>query len=365
MLKLARIALLSTLALSSCVSYAAEPSASCPRLAVSLADVDRKFNPGHYVAVSRAEAGNLVTAAQTPGISGVQRRYRWSQLEPTPGVYDLRIIEADLTVAARAGVQLIALLEDKSFDGTKPTPPYLHGEHTLQAKRGHVAKRWDPYVLDRLIRLTEAIGQRFDCDPNFEGIALQETALSMDPADLRAAGYTADKYRDALIRLLQGATAGLQRSRVFWYMNFLPGGQQYLDDIAKAIAGTGVVMGGPDILPDNEALAQRVYPLYDRFEGQLKLFGSMQHDSYRHPRGKATPGLGKPEFWSMEELFLFARDRLHVNYVIWEYRTKRTPPDGRDWSEARDVIARYPELRLRQTGSKRSMQRGVTRSEHA
>lgn len=364
MLDLIRLALCFALAIPCVTGHAAQPSASCPRLAASLADDDRKFNPGHYIAVSKAEAGNLAAAARTPGISGVQRRYRWVQLEPSPGVYDFRSLESDLAVAARSGVQLVALIEDKTFDGTKPTPSYLE-EHTLQGKRGYVANRWDPYVVDRLLRLTEAIGRRFDCDPNFEGIGFQETALGLDPAALRAAGYTADGYRDSLIKLLQGATAGLQRSRVFWYMNFLPGGQQYLDDIARSVVGTGVVMGGPDILPDNAALAQRVYPLYERFDGRLKLFGSMQHDSYRHPRGKAIPGSVKPEFWSMEDLFLFARDRLHVSYVMWEYRTKRTPPDARDWSEARDVIARYPELRLQQTGSKRSMQRGVTTSEDA
>ena len=55
------------------------------------------------------------------------------------------------------------------------------------------------------------------------------------------------------------------RSRVFWYMNFLPGRQDYIGDIASALVGTGVVMGGPDVLPDNPALARRVYPFYDKF----------------------------------------------------------------------------------------------------
>ena len=41
-------------------------------------------------------------------------------------------------------------------------------------------------------------------------------------------------------------------------------------------------------------------------------------------------------------MFLFARDRLHVDYLFWEYRTKRQPADSRDWNDAREVIARYP-----------------------
>lgn len=331
-------------------------TAACPAPRSAVPEAARKFHPGHYIAVGRGESGNLRTAAATPGISGLQRRYRWSQLEPERDRYDLSSMAADLRVASATGVQLVAMIEDKTFDGTVPTPAYLQdGEHTLNGPRGSVAVRWDPYVVDRLTRLVAAIGARFDCDPRFEGVALQESALGLDPAKLRAAGYTPEKYRDALIRTLRGAAAGVPRSRVFWYMNFLPGNQQYLDDIARAVIGSGVVMGGPDVLPENAALQQRVYPIYSRFQGRLKLFGSMQHDSFRHPRGQgglnAATQPGPPELWSMEDLYAYARDDLHVDYVFWEYRTRRIPPDSRDWSEARDVIGRHPELRARQTAS--------------
>lgn len=337
-------------------AVALESSADCKPLQSPVPEAQRKFHPGHYVAVGRIEARNLRAAAATPGISGVQRRYRWAQLEPEQGRYDLSAIVHDLRIASAAGVQLVAMIEDKTFDGTVPTPAYLRDDgHTLHGPRGGIAARWDPVVVDRFTKLMAAIGASFDCHPHFEGVALQETALSLDPATLRAAGYSADKYRDALIRILRATAAGVPRSRVFWYMNFLPGNQGYLDDIALAVVGTGVVMGGPDILPENSALAQRVYPIYSRFEGRLKLFGSMQHDSYRHPRGargfNAATKARSDELWSMEELFVFARDELHVDYVFWEYRTRRTPPDSRDWNEARDVIARHPELRTKRVGT--------------
>lgn len=333
-----------------------DAAVECSPLAAPVPAAQRKFHPGHYVAVGRVEAGNLRFAAATPGISGVQRRYRWAQLEPEQGRYDLTAIAQDLRIASAAGVQLVAMVEDKTFDGTVPTPGYLQdGEHTLRGPRGSVAARWNPLVVDRFTQLIAAIGARFDCDPSFEGIALQETALSLDPGTLRTAGYSAEKYRDSLIRILRGAAAGVPRSRVFWYMNFLPGNQGYLDDIALAVVGTGVVMGGPDILPENSALAQRVYPIYRRFHGRLPLFGSMQHDSYRHPRGAVGPDAAaksRPDdLWSMEELFVFARDELHVDYVFWEYRTRRSPPHSRDWNEAREVIARHPELRARRAGA--------------
>ena len=322
-----------------------EAGAAPCRATAPLAESKRKFHPGHYVTIGRGELrkGANVTSAIGEGVTGVQLRYRWSDLESEKDQYVLAPIERDLAAAERAGLQLIAVIEDKSFDGELPTPVYLQTDHTMRGKRGFTAVRWDPVVVERLGRLVAKIGAAFDCHPNFEGVAFQETALSVGEDELQRNGYSPEKYRDSLESLLRAATRSLPRSRVFWYMNFLPGKQEYLADIAEKVVGTGVVMGGPDILPDNEALARRTYPLYQRFSPRMKLFGSMQNDSYRHPRSARAPG--GDDYWSMEELFLYARDRLHVDYVFWEYRARRRAADVRDWAEARDVIARHPDFR--------------------
>lgn len=317
--------------------------AECPAAAPQK-ESERKYHPGHYVTIGRHElrSGVNVNAVLGEGVTGIQLRYRWSDLERERDRYDFTQIRRDLDTVAKNGLQLVAVIEDKSFNGEMPTPAYLQDGYTLRGKRGYTAKRWDPFVVDRMGRLVAALGAEFDCHPNLEGIAFQETALSVDDSVLHANGYTPQAYRDALQRQLRAATASLPRSRVFWYMNFLPGQQEYIGEIAAGLVGSGLVMGGPDILPDNDALARRSYPLYERFRGQMKLFGSMQPDSYRHPRKAAASG---DDFWSMEELFVFARDRLHVDYVFWEYRARRQPSNSRDWTEAREVIARHPSFR--------------------
>ena len=309
-----------------------------------LPDAQRKFHPGHYVAIGRAEARKGVRDVKTQGVTGIQLRYRWADLEPDRGRYDFSSIASDLDAAQRAGLQLVVLIEDKTFDYQMPTPGYLHDKHTVPTRnRGYMALRWDPEVNEGLKQLVASLGAQFDCDPHFEGVAFQETAVSLDDAKLSEYGYTPEKYRDSITGLLRSATRSLPTSRVFWYMNFLPRKQQYLGDIAQDMIGTGVVMGGPDVLPENQALARRVYPFYDKFSGRLKLFGSMQHNSYREPRSSG-PADGSP-YWSMEDMFVFARDRLHVDYLFWDYRTKRQPSDSRDWNDAREVIARNPTLR--------------------
>ncbi len=322
---------------------AAGPS-SCTAPTTPTSESQRKFHPGHYVSVGRAELPEGLASVLSPGITGVQMRYRWAELEPEEGQYNFALIARDLDAARRANTQLVAMIEDKSFGAEAPTPAYLQSKYTARnGNQGYTAVRWDPYVNDRLKLLVAKLGAQFDCDPHFEGVAFQETSLGLDDSELGATGYTPEKYRDALIGLLRSAAASLPTSRVFWYMNFLPRNQRYIGEVATAVIGTGVVMGGPDVLPDNPGLSKRVYPFYDEFRGRLKLFNSMQHNSYRHRHGGGEgKANGGGNYWSMEDLYQFARDKLHVDYLFWDYHPKRVPPDSHDWSDAREVIARHP-----------------------
>ena len=50
--------------------------------------------------------------------------------------------------------------------------------------------------------------------------------------------------------------------------------------IASAVAPLRVLMGGPDVRPDNPKLLSRAYPFYDEFDGQMRLFGQVQAVCY-------------------------------------------------------------------------------------
>jgi hypothetical protein len=300
-----------------------------------------KFHPGHYAALNRGDDAGILQALLQTGIRGIQKRYTWAQLETAPNRYDFSAIEADLAAASGLGLQLVAFIEDKSFTGEKPTPAYLHDGFTLahHDDRGWIAKRWDPFVVERFARLLSALGARFDPHPGFEGIALQESALSLSALTLRTQDYSARAYRDALVDTLLAARRAMPHSQVFWYMNFLPGGQVLLVDIARTVAPYRIAMGGPDVLPDQTALRKLSYPIYRRFQGDMTLFGSMQFASYSHPRADGADG---ERYWSMEELFLFARDELRVDYLFWNRKHWQRPEGSRDWNDALAVIRKHP-----------------------
>jgi len=301
---------------------------------------NRKLHEGHWIVMGRgADSQKLMQDAVQPGVVGVVKRYTWRLLEPTQGNYDFSILASDLSWAAANGMYLIMIIEDKTFVVERPDPAYLDSLTPRNRAGGYTMVRWNPTVVSRFNALVKAIGAQFDSNKNFEGIATQETSLGFDSTTLKAFGYTPEKYRDAYINMLTTATQSLPTSRVFWLMNFLVGGQDYIAQIAAAVENKGVVMGGPDVWPDNKSLESKVYPLYTQFNGKMPLFGQVENVCYSEPH--MTPGF-KTKYWTMPELFNYARNQMHVNYMFWVRVTQPSPSDGYTWDDALPVIAANP-----------------------
>lgn len=297
----------------------------------------RKFHVGHYIVLGRgADTQSIMADALRPGVVGLVKRYTWRSLETAQGVYNFAEVKSDLAWCAAHGMRMIMIIEDKTFTLEKPGPAYLDKYDTRNRAGGYTVVRWNPTVVTRFNALTKALGVAFDKNANFEGIATQETALGLDSPVLKTFGYTPEKYRDALISMLGTAATNLPTSRVFWLMNFLVGNQSYIGNIASAVAAKGVVMGGPDVWPDNKSLQSKVYPLYTQFSGKMPLFGQVENVCYSEPH--MTSGF-KTKYWTMTELFNYARTKMHVNYMFWVRVTKPTPADAYDWTDALPVIA--------------------------
>jgi hypothetical protein len=301
----------------------------------------RKYHPGHYIALLRdrgSRTQEVMTASIKPGVVGMSKRYTWRSLEPTLGNYNFSEIKSDLNWAAAYGMRLVVMIEDKTFVLERPTPAYLDKYTPRNRAGGFTVVRWSPYVVGRFNALVRALGARFDSHRNFEGIATQETSLGFDAGILDAYGFTPEKYRDAYINMLTSAANSLPTSRVFWYMNFFPRKQEYIGSIASAVAGKGVIMGGPDVLPDSKALVTRAYPFYDQFRYKMPLFAQVEDICYRHPH--ATSGYST-KYWTMPEQFRYARDKLHVDYMFWVRITKREPAGSYAWLDALPVVSNH------------------------
>ena len=326
----------------------------------SAAETQGKYNPGHYVALEAGAKLETFPHLDEPAIRGFNIRYMWATLEPEEGRYDFSVIRRDLAVAAKHGRQLVAFLIDKSFGekAPNPIPVHMRGHALTNLTGGLSAKKWDQRVVEREIALSRALAKEFDSDPNFEGIAWQESAPSVPSDQLTANGYTPELFRDSLIQLLKGSSEAFPRSWVFWYQNFLPGKNEYLAEIAQAVLPYRVVLGGPDILPYRTALLPN-YKLYDVFQGKMKLSSSAQADSYRHHKADTSNGAkrvfhsgAKPihpgGYVTMQQIFEYGRDRMHLNYIFWSYvkfvSTKQYPGDPKPFvfDDTLEVIRRNP-----------------------
>lgn len=300
---------------------------------------NRKFHPGHYVAMLHTHRSHsYMKDALRPGVRGILKRYRWRQLEPRAGVYDFGELKSDLDWAAANNVQLIAMIEDKTFKLERPTPAYLDAYTLRNRAGGYTVLRWNPYVVQRWNTLVKALG-RFDSHPAFEGIATQETSLGFPGTVLKANGYTPEKYRDAYINMLTSASQSLPTSRVIWYQNFFAGNQSYIGRIAEAVASKGVVMGNPDVLPDNRNLVSKSYPFFTQMKGRMPLLAQVEPVCYSAPH--LTSGYST-KYWTMPELFRYARDNMHANYVVWVRMPKPIPWDSYAFPDAVPVIKNNP-----------------------
>ena len=309
----------------------------------------KKYNPGHYIDLLRYMTAsdwsdNYITDTMRAGVTGVQVRYYWRDLETAPGVYDFSRIQHDLELLSSQGMHMIVFPLDKTFAGAQlpqPLPDYLAGYSLPNNKGGYTAERWRPYVIDRWLKLMQAMGKQFDSNPYFEGLATEESSLSLDTAVLTANGYTPENYRDTLIDMLQRTADAFPTSRVFWTMNFFPMRQDYIAQVASAVAPAGVIMGGPDILPDDSSISRLAYPFYDQFQGTMPLFCTVMPNSYKHlHKDTSYP----TQYWTMQELFEFGRDELHLNYVMWT--SVPGSSTAFDTYDAYPVIERNPAFNL-------------------
>ena len=301
---------------------------------------NRKFHTGHWIVMGRgADSQTLMQQVIKPGVVGVAKRYTWRSLEPTEGHYDFSVLASDLNWAAANGMRLIMIIEDKTFVMERPDPAYLDSLTPRNRTGGYTVVRWNPTVVTRFNALTKALGAQFDSNKNFEGIATQETSLGLDSQTLHAFGYTPEKYRDSYINILTTATKNMPTSRVFWLMNFFVGNQDYIASIANAVAKTGVVMGGPDVWPDNKSLQNQVYPYYSQFSGKIPLFGQVENVCYSEPH---MTGGYRTKYWTMPELFNYAKSDMHVDYMFWVRVTQASPSDAYTWDDALPVIATNP-----------------------
>lgn len=287
--------------------------------------------PGNYVFFAhehhRIAEPSFLTHEQ---VVGAQLKYMWRALEPERDRYDLQPLREHLAFLQRHGKRLFVQLQDVTFSETIPVPDYVRSDVGFgggAARRyegddestarvdGWVARRWDPAVRARFIKLLEVLGKEFD--GRIEGLVIPETAIGFENPKLHPAGFTYESYAEGMREIMTAARRAFPRSCVIVYANFMPGewlpenDKGYLRAIYAHADSIGVGVGGPDLRPHRRGQQRHSYPLIaGRRQGVVA--GVAVQDGNLEDK---NPDTGTRV--TVAELYRFATEHLRLDYIFW------------------------------------------------
>lgn len=291
--------------------------------------------PAHFVFVNRDRARiHEPWLLETPGLSGVEIKYTWKELEPERDRYSFAHVLEDLAFLESHGKRLVLQLQDATFDERINVPGYLLADTTfhggaarkfeaeadvdsLARFEGWIARRWDPVVQDRFARLLASLGRQLD--GRLEALVLPETAVEFGGGPSHVpAGFTPGRYLDGIRAQMRAARAAFPRSRVLQYANFMPGewlpknDHGYLRAVYAYADSIGVGVGGPDLIPVRREFRAHSYPLIAARRRERVPAGLAVQDGNLAATDPVTH-----EPVSVARLASFAADSLRLDYVFW------------------------------------------------
>ena len=280
----------------------------------------KKWHPGHYLS-----AGWGVRTSQTswvlsrikdnPNLKGIATTHRWAELEPQKGVYNFANIESNLAMAKAANKRLMIQIIDRWWGVPTCVPEYLRsdpiykgGQSLFLNPNGSVnacnALRFVPEVQSRLMALYTALGKRFNNDPNFEAVYVQEDGLYLKGSNM--GGYTPRGYTDQQKRGMDALAAAFPNTQVFKFLSWGVNTGELFEYAYKL----GLGVGGPDLLPNNATFST---PYYSQYAGRMPLHISVQHpkvELYTKDQGGTVEGL--------YDYGVTNPKGLNTNYIVWD-----------------------------------------------
>ncbi len=296
--------------------------------ATSAAAQGIKWHPGHYVMFgvddSRAQVlRNIDEIGAVSAIKGVEVRIRWYDLETSEGVYDFADIDAYLArlKAQPTRKQLVVRVIDRKFytnSSSDIVPNYLssstYNGGVVRSKTGYVARLWEQPVMDRLIALHSAIGKRYDGDVRFEGLATEETTLSLN--EPFPVGYSNAALVAQYSRLAAAVRLAAPRSNFFLYTNWI-GSAGLMDDLMLELVADRGAAGGSNVFPGTTTLGQKVWTgdYGADYRWILALSSSVE--------------AGELSDYTPKQISDWAYNVLHLHYMFWVRNTWAGPATSR------------------------------------
>ena len=293
------------------------------------------YNPGYYLTVGQSKEEPAIVFGVlkdlSPDWKGGKRIYRWVDLEPRKGVYDFSRIEADLAYLRSINKELFIQLFYTQFNGNgKPQVPnymwndpqygcgtkvdgtikYYGSFQRNTGTGGWIPCYWNRKLRERIAALYTALGERFSNEPNFEGIAIDETAADFYAAQQQT-GYDLNELLETFKAKALAARQSFPDKVVMQHINFAA---YSLADFAAWLAQNNIGIGGPDVYLSNRVLLENTYPLYLKYHNHVVTGQDVQWQNYV----QRNTFLGRTN--TPEELLLGAIKETNPRYIFWQRR---------------------------------------------
>lgn len=304
--------------------------------ATSVVNDSVKWHPGHYYTLMSSGKDNprylddvYSELKATPALRGVQIRYFWKELETDEDVYDFTAIDQRLEELSALNRRLIIQVQTKSFDpdwtvvpGYLRTSMYEGGVFPFgsydskKTIKGYNIKLWNDNVRNRLTKLMNKLGERYNSHPYFEGVGMIESAFGQPITPLTSTQV--DKYYANLLIVQTKMRTAFPNTMTIQEMNYP---RTFLKEFTNTFKETGTALGCPDIWIDEPGLNETrdpagLYTYFPKLSGIITLAPTIEHKNYVSTRKDLTGP--QP---TVSELLKFGRDTLKANYIFWT----RTP----------------------------------------
>jgi hypothetical protein len=284
-----------------------------------------KWHPGHYAMLLNGESWSqhltrINELGKEASIKGVVIRINWAKLETSKGVYNFAEIDSYLSrlKAQPTKKRLILIVMDRRFGGTSSSgivPTYLTTESTyhgglVKTNKGYAARLWEKPVMDRLITLHKVIGARYDKDMYFEGIATEETTLSL-PSPFPS-GYTSEALAAQWTRLAAYTRAAMPQTNFFLNANWI-GTPSLMGTLVQSLIAPRAGVSSSNLVPGKLSQGQAVWTgVYGAdYRGRLAIANSVESSELGGSKGDFTP----------KQINDYAYSTLRTNYLFWSYNT--------------------------------------------
>jgi hypothetical protein len=310
-----------------------------------------KWHPGHYVMLNGGSSvsehlRNIDEIGRERNIKGVMIRVWWRDLEtswgsynfsriytylsrlkaqPTPKRLVVRIMDRRFNTSSRSGIVPNYLLNNSQFNGG-----------VVRTRTGYAARLWEPRVMGRLIALYQAMGRRFDSDPNFEGIFTEESTLSLRSPF--PSGYSHAALTNQYIRFVNAVKPAMPRSNLFMNANWI-GSSSLMGDLIQELVGARVAAGGSNVIPGSKTLGQRVLTgVYGAdYRWELAIANGVETGELGGNLGDFTP----------RQIANYAYNELYTHYLFWVRNTWNGDSSQRWYTGILPLLRTNPPVRTR------------------